>query len=77
MGMLVYKHIFGCWRIARRAVLLKSDVRVGNQEGAENGVHDGVEGAGGEGSDSERDQTDTDTTDIQSQYLKQCFPFRD
>ena len=33
---------------------------VGNQEGAENGVHDGVEGAGGEGSDTEGDETDAD-----------------
>lgn len=40
--------------------LLESDVGVGNQEGAEDGVHDGVEGAGGEGSDADGDQTDTD-----------------
>lgn len=33
---------------------------VGNQEGAEDGIHDGVEGAGGEGSDADGDQADAD-----------------
>lgn len=42
--------------------LLKTDVRVGDEESAKNGVHDRVEGAGGEGSNAERDQTDTDST---------------
>lgn len=41
--------------------LLESDVRVGDQEGAEDGVHDGVERAGGEGSNGERDQTHADS----------------
>lgn len=31
-----------------------------NQEGAEDGIHYGVEGAGGEGSDTDGDQADTD-----------------
>lgn len=34
---------------------------VGDQEGAQNSVHDGVERAGGKGSDGERDQTDADS----------------
>lgn len=33
---------------------------VGDQERAENGVHDGVERAGGEGGDADGDQTDAD-----------------
>lgn len=41
--------------------LLESDVGVGDQEGAEDGVHDGVERAGGEGSNGERDQTHADS----------------
>ena len=44
------------------AGLLETNVGVSNYEGAENGVHDGVERAGGEGSDGERDETDTDGT---------------
>jgi hypothetical protein len=47
--------------------LLESDVGVGDQEGAENGVHDGVEGTGGEGSDAEGDQTDADGANIACQ----------
>jgi len=47
--------------------LLESDVGVGDQESAENGVHDGVEGAGGEGSDAEGDQTDTDSAKSEGQ----------
>jgi hypothetical protein len=41
--------------------LLETNVGVSNQEGAEDGVHDGVEGAGGEGSDAEGDQADADS----------------
>lgn len=41
--------------------LLESDVGVGNQEGAQDGVHDGVERAGGEGSNGEGDQTNADS----------------
>lgn len=41
---------------------------VGHQEGAENGVHDGVEGAGGEGSDSEGNETDADSSAKIGQY---------
>jgi hypothetical protein len=51
--------IGGCgpgWREA----LLESDVGVGDDQRAQDGVHDGVEGAGGEGSDGERDEADTD-----------------
>jgi hypothetical protein len=40
--------------------LLESDVGVGDNQRAQDGVHDGVEGAGGEGSDGERDEADTD-----------------
>lgn len=47
--------------------LLESDVRVGDQKSAENSVHDGVEGAGGEGSDAEGDQTDTDSAKSECQ----------
>lgn len=36
---------------------------VGDQEGAEDGVHDGVERTGGEGSNGERDQTHADSPD--------------
>lgn len=41
---------------------------VGHQEGAENGVHDGVERAGGEGSDTERNETDADGSAKIDQY---------
>lgn len=40
--------------------LLESNMGVSDQEGAEDGVHDRVEGASGEGSDGEGDQTDAD-----------------
>lgn len=40
--------------------VLETDVRVDDKERAENSVHDGVEGAGGERSNGERDQTDGD-----------------
>lgn len=46
------------WLGRRRVSLLESNVGVSDQEGAEDGVHDRVEGAGGEGSDREGDQTD-------------------
>lgn len=42
--------------------LLETNVGVSNQEGAEDGVHDGVEGAGGEGSDAEGDEADADSS---------------
>lgn len=35
---------------------------VSNQEGAEDGIHDGVEGAGGERSNAEGDQADADSS---------------
>lgn len=35
-------------------------MRVGNDERAQDGVHDGVEGASGEGSDGEGDEADGD-----------------
>lgn len=41
-------------------VLLESNVGVGDQERAEDGIHDRVEGASGEGSDGEGNQTDAD-----------------
>jgi hypothetical protein len=44
-------------------------VGVGHQEGAENGVHDGVEGAGGEGSDTEGNETDADGSAKIDQYF--------
>lgn len=60
--------------------LLESDVGVGDQESAENGVHDGVEGAGGEGSNAEGDQTDSDSAKMGCQQsgllLKDITPFR-
>lgn len=40
--------------------LLESDVGVGNQECAEDSVHDGVERTGGERSDGQGDETDAD-----------------
>ena len=46
----------------QRSCLLETNVGVSNQEGAEDGIHDGVEGAGGEGSDAEGDQADADSS---------------
>lgn len=45
-------------------LLLESDVRVGDNQRAQDGVHDGVEGASGEGSEGERDQADADQSEI-------------
>lgn len=42
--------------------LLETNVGVSNQKGAEDGVHDGVEGAGGEGGDGEGDQANADSS---------------
>ena len=39
---------------------LESDVRVGDDQRAQDGVHDGVEGTSGERSEGERDQADAD-----------------
>jgi hypothetical protein len=41
-------------------LLLESDVGVSDKERAQDGIHDGVEGAGGEGGDGEGDQADAD-----------------
>lgn len=40
--------------------LLESDVGVGNDSGAQNGIHDGIEGASGERSEAERDEANAD-----------------
>lgn len=45
-------------------LLLESDVRVSDNQRAQDGVHDGVEGASGEGSEGERDQADADQSEI-------------
>lgn len=45
-----------------RKCLLETNVGVSNQEGAEDGIHDGIEGAGGEGSDAKGDQADADSS---------------
>ena len=42
--------------------LLETNVGVSNQKRAKDGIHDGVEGAGGEGSDAEGDQADADSS---------------
>lgn len=39
-------------------------MRVGDNQRAKDGVHDGVEGASGEGSEGERDQADADQSEI-------------
>jgi hypothetical protein len=39
---------------------METNVGVEDQQGAEDRVHDGVQGAGSEGSDSQRDQSDRD-----------------
>jgi hypothetical protein len=44
--------------------LLESDVRVGDNQSAQDGVHDGVEGASGEGSDGEGNEADADQSVI-------------
>lgn len=46
----------------KRRCLLETNVGVSNQEGAENGVHDRVEGAGGEGSDGKGNQANADSS---------------
>lgn len=40
--------------------LLESDVGVGNDGGAQDGIHDGVERASGERSEAERDEANAD-----------------
>lgn len=39
-------------------------MRVGDNQRAQDGVHDGVEGSSGEGSEGERNQADTDQSEI-------------
>jgi hypothetical protein len=39
-------------------------VRVGDKQRAQDGVHDGVEGASGEGGEAERNQTDADQSEV-------------
>lgn len=50
-------------------------MRVGNDERAQDGVHDGVEGAGGEGSDGEGDEADGDQS-VVDVSLRLFFLFR-
>jgi hypothetical protein len=45
-----------------RKSLLETNVGVSDQEGAEDSIHDGVEGASGEGSNGEGDQADADSS---------------
>lgn len=59
-------------------LLLESNVRVGDNQRAQDGVHDGVEGASGEGSEGERDQTDADQSekDVSRCFLHACRGYR-
>lgn len=53
---------------------LEADVRVQDQTGAEDGVHDGVEGTGCEGGDAQGNEADGDQTIfLSSQYLLLYF----
>ena len=54
----------GGWRDSAGRLLLESDVRVGDKQRAQDGVHDGVEGASGEGGEAERNQTDADQSEV-------------
>lgn len=51
--------------------LLESDVGVSDDQRAQDGVHDGVEGAGGERSDGEGNEADGDQSVIE---ISSCVP---
>lgn len=45
-------------------------MRVGDKQRAQDGVHDGVEGASGEGGEAERDQANADQSEM---YVSRGF----
>jgi hypothetical protein len=59
-GPVEYEYLIQEQRTALTEDVLETDVGVNNQERAENGIHDRVQGAGSERSDSKGDQTNRD-----------------